>query len=175
VPKLVLHVGDSTVGGTGGLARALAARFEPEGTRYVRDAWDGVSIATFDRADKIGKMIAAHNPDVVLITLGMNDITIPSPWALDKRVAHIAKQTEGRECYWIGPPVPRKETGIVNVIRKNCAPCKFFDSSHLRLKRRRDGFHPSDEGGEQWAEVFWSFYRPASTEPRGVATAVSAP
>ncbi|MEO8876457.1 MAG: hypothetical protein ABI461_12785, partial [Polyangiaceae bacterium] len=64
------------------------------------------------------------------------------------------------------------DTGIVDVIRQNCAPCVFFDSSTLKLERRADGIHPDDKGGETWANAFWDFYR---TQPGAPSAAVNAP
>ncbi|WP_394828887.1 SGNH/GDSL hydrolase family protein [Pendulispora albinea] len=159
IPQTVLHVGDSTVGYYGGLSRALEARFKAEGAHYVHDVWTSASIVTFDHSDKFKKLIARHNPDLILITLGTNDVFIPSPQGFAHHVASIAKRTEGRECYWIGPPTWKKDTGIVEVIRQNAAPCKFFDSSLMKIQRRVDGIHPTDKGGETWAGLFWDFYR----------------
>src|SRR5262249_28543927 len=126
IPQKVLHVGDSTVGYYAGLSKALSARFKAEGSQYVADVWTSASIVTFDKSDKFKKLIAQHDPDLILITLGTNDVFIPSPQGFARYVADIAKKTEGRECIWIGPPTWKKDTGIVEVIRQNSAPCKFF-------------------------------------------------
>ncbi|WP_394850253.1 SGNH/GDSL hydrolase family protein [Pendulispora brunnea] len=159
VPSVVLHVGDSTVGYYGGLSRALSERFKAEGAQYISDVWTSASVVTFDNSDKFKKLIAKHNPDLILITLGTNDVFIPSPQGFAHHVANIAKRTEGRECIWIGPPTWKKDTGIVEVIRQNSAPCRFFDSSMMKMQRRVDGIHPTDKGGETWAGAFWEFYR----------------
>jgi len=163
-PQVVLHVGDSTVGYYGGLSKALEARFKAEGAQYVHDVWTSASLVNFDNSDKFKKLIARYNPDLVLITLGTNDVFIPSPQAFARHVVNIAKKTEGRECIWIGPPTWKKDTGIVEVIRQNSAPCKFFDSSLMKIQRRADGIHPTDQGGETWAAQFWEFYRPGGAQ-----------
>ena len=170
-PKVVLHTGDSMVGYYACLEKALAPHFESLGAKYVQDAVTSAAIVTFDRNDHFTKMLASQNPDLVLITLGANDVFLPSPQRLAKNIASIAKKTEGRRCFWMGPPVWKKDTGIVEVIRQNCAPCVFFDASSLKLERRPDGIHPDDKGGEAWATAFWDFYRaqPAASTSAGSA------
>ncbi|MEO8875708.1 MAG: SGNH/GDSL hydrolase family protein, partial [Polyangiaceae bacterium] len=150
IPKVVLHTGDSMVGYYAGLEKGLGPHFEALGSKYVQDAITSAAIVTFDKNDHFAKMLASRDPDLVLITLGANDVFLPSPQRLAKNVANIAKKTEGRKCFWISPPLWKKDTGIVDVIRQNCAPCVFFDSSTLKLERRADGIHPDDKGGETW-------------------------
>ena len=164
-PKVVLHTGDSTVGFHAGLEKALAPRFEALGARYVQDAVTSVAIVTFDHTDHFAKMLEKDDPDLVLLTLGASDVFLPTPSRVAKNVASIAKKTEGRKCYWIGPPVWKKDTGIVDVIRQNCAPCVFYDSSDLHIQRRSDGIHPTDKGGETWASAFWDFYTGGKPSP----------
>jgi lysophospholipase L1-like esterase len=139
------------------------------GAKYVQDAVTSAAIVGFDKGDHFSKMLASHNPDLVLITLGANDVFLPSPQRLAKNVASIAKKTEGRRCFWIGPPVWKKDTGIVDVIRDNCAPCIFYDSSALKLERLADGIHPDTKGAETWAAAFWDFYKTQPTAPTAEA------
>ncbi|NVL78633.1 hypothetical protein HWN78_27035, partial [Escherichia coli] len=51
----------------------------------------------------------------------------------------------------------------VQVLKDNVAPCKFYDSSGLKLQRAGDGIHPTDRGGAEWATSFWTFFRPTPT------------
>ena len=159
--KLVLHTGDSTVGAVhSGLSGALERRFDAEGTRYVREAMESASIAAVAKGKRLRDTIAKHKPDLVILTLGTNDVDVPAPWALADAVRTIAKRIgEGRDCVWMAPPVWKKDTGIVAVIRDNATPCAFFDASDLTLERLVDGFHPSDKGGEDWAAAFWAAFR----------------
>jgi acyl-CoA thioesterase-1 len=158
--KVVLHTGDSTVGGSHGLARALRARFEAEGSRYVSDTVNRASLLSRDVVGHIGASVDKHHPDLVLINLGTNEVFVPVPEALVPRIRAIVRRIGHRDCVWIGPPTWRGDKGLVDVLRDNTAPCRFFDSSNLPLERVRDGIHPTDKGGEQWAATFWSFFRP---------------
>lgn len=157
-PKVVLHTGDSMVGFYAGLEKALAPHFEALGSKYVQDAVTSASLISFDKSDHFEKMLAKTNPDLVILTLGANDVFVPSPARLAKNVQSIVKKMDGRRCFWMGPPLWKKDTGVVDVIRQNCAPCVFYDSSQLKLDRLGDGIHPNEKGAHEWADAFWDFY-----------------
>ncbi len=160
-PKVVLHLGDSMVGGYGGLTKALETKFKELGARFVRDWETSVSIATFDHEKRLQELLTKNSPDLVILTLGANDVFVPFPSALTQNVQSIARKMSagGRACYWMPPPVWKKDTGIVDVIKKNAAPCKVFDSSHMKIARAGDGIHPTDRGGADWADAFFAYYR----------------
>ena len=163
--KTVLHVGDSMVGGTLGLTKALEQRFTAEGAKFLRDYKVSESIVSYDHSPKLKSLIEKHRPDIVIITLGTNDVFVPYPAAMVQNVKSIVARVGARECYWIGPPTWKPDTGIVQVLRDNVAPCKFYDSSNLKLQRAGDGIHPTDRGGADWAQSFWTFFRPGSLAP----------
>ncbi len=173
--KVVLHAGDSMVGGDGGLTKALGAKFRAEGAKFVRDYEVSVSIGTFARTAKLKNLLVRHKPDIVILTLGANDVFIPFPQNFATHVEAIVKKIGDRECYWIGPPTWKPDSGIVAVIREHVAPCKFFDSSNLPLKRGGDHIHPTDKGGAEWAELFWSFYRGTGPAAPGLLDAGAPP
>ena len=147
------------VGGDWGLTRALQTKFDKEGAKFLRDFKVSESIVSFDKSTKLRELLTKNNPDIVILTLGTNDVFVPYPQALAPNVQNIVKRIGSRECYWIGPPLWKPDTGIVAVIRDNAAPCKFFDSSPLKLERTHDGIHPTNQGGAEWADHFWAFFR----------------
>lgn len=158
--KKVLHVGDSMVGGNWGLTRALEAKLEPEGATIVRHTKVSETLKSMDQDPTLKDLLQKHDPDIVIITLGTNDTDVPHPEVYAKHVANIAKRVGARECWWMGPP---KDAPVNKVIEENSAPCKFFDSSTLKLDRTKDGIHPNDKGGGQWASAFWTAFRAPST------------
>lgn len=164
--KTVLHVGDSMVGASGGLAKAMEARVTAAGARYVRDAKVSESIVSFDRSSRLTDLLAEHAPDVVIVTLGTNDATVPHPQAYAPNVRSIVKRLGARECYWMGPPLWRPDTGIVAMLRENVGPCRFFDASKLDIGRQGDGVHPTGSGGAKWAAHFWTFFEAQRRERR---------
>ena len=157
--KTILHVGDSMVGGTLGLTRALEQRFSAEGAKFIRDYKVSESIVSYDHSPKLKSLIEKNRPDVVIITLGTNDVFVPYPASMAGNVRNIVKRVGTTECYWMGPPTWKPDTGIVQVLKDNVAPCKFFDSSNLKLQRAGDGIHPTDRGGADWATSFWTYFR----------------
>ncbi len=155
--KTVVHTGDSMVGG--GLCKALAPRFKAEGTKFVRDVWESASISAFDDSDRIPTLMKRYSPDLVLLTLGANDVFNDHPEYMVKHIESIVKKIGHRDCIWIGPPLWKGDKGLVEVIRQHAAPCRFYDSQHLTLARAGDGIHPTEKGGEVWADAFWPFFK----------------
>ncbi len=160
--KTVLHVGDSMVGGNWGLTRALEQRFSAEGAKLIRDYKVSESIVSYDHSPKLKTLIEKNRPDIVIITLGTNDVFVPYPASMAGNIRNIVRRVGTTECYWMGPPTWKPDTGIVEVLKDNVAPCKFFDSSNLKLQRGGDGIHPTDRGGAAWAQSFWTFFRPGT-------------
>ena len=155
--SVVVHTGDSMVGG--GLCKALAPKFKAEGTKFVRDVWESASIIAFADSDRITKLMKKYDPDLVLLTLGANDVFDKHPEYMIRYIDTIVKKVGHRDCYWIGPPLWKGDAGLVGVIRDHAAPCTFFDSSDLKLQRAGDGIHPTDKGGAVWADAFWASFR----------------
>jgi hypothetical protein len=168
--KTVLHVGDSMVGGNQGLTKALEQRFSAEGARFLRDYKVSESIVSYDHSPKLKTLVEKHQPDIVIITLGTNDVFVPYPASMAGNVKNIVKRVGARECYWMGPPTWKPDTGIVQVLKDNVAPCKFYDSSSLKLQRAGDGIHPTDRGGAEWATSFWTFFRVSATSNPSAAS-----
>jgi len=155
--KVVVHTGDSMVGG--GLCKALAPKFKAEGTKFVRDVWESASIVAFAESDRLTKLMKKYDPDLVLLTLGANDVFDKHPEYMIRYIDMIVKKVGSRDCYWIGPPLWKGDAGLVGVIRDHAAPCTFYDSSHLTLQRAGDGIHPTEKGGAVWADAFWDVFR----------------
>jgi lysophospholipase L1-like esterase len=155
--RVVVHTGDSMVGG--GLCKALAPMFKSDGTKFVRDVWEAASLAAFAESDRIPKLMKKYDPDLVLLTLGANDVFDKRPEYQIRYIESIVKKVGARDCYWIGPPLWKGDAGLVDVIHEHVAPCKFYDSSHLTLQRAGDGIHPTEKGGAIWAEQFWEFFK----------------
>lgn len=157
----VLHIGDSMVGFKFGLTRALGGRFEKEGAHFFSIPVTSAGIQSFEKNTDLDDAIKKTRPDLVLLTLGANNATSPSPEYLVPSIKRVVKKVgvgPGRRCFWIGPPLWKPDkVGFVDVLAKATAPCTFFDSSKLVLERMSDGIHPTNKGGEVWAEAFYAF------------------
>jgi lysophospholipase L1-like esterase len=157
----VLHTGDSMVGG--GLCKALQPRVEAQGGKFYRDVWESGRVFQFAASNRIPKLLKKIDPDLVILTLGTNDVWMNEPDQIAKGAEKIAKIVSegGRECWWLGPPIWKPYfKGIVELLKNHVAPCTFFDATDLEMPRRPDGIHPTDKGGEVWADAFWKALYP---------------
>lgn len=163
--KKVLHVGDSMVGGTFGLTRALEKKLTPEGAKLVRRTTVSESLSSFDKGPILRDALREEKPDIVIITLGANDVLSPYPEGYGGSIERVVKRIGDRECWWIGPPriksavetTSGKTSDLVlsEVIKSHAGTCHFFDSTALKIERASDGIHPSNVGGEAWVDAFW--------------------
>ena len=161
----MLHVGDSMVGGTFGLTRALERKLTPEGAKIVRHTTVSESLSSFDKGATLRDLLRDEKPDIVIITLGANDALSPYPEGYGGAVERIVKRVGERECWWIGPPklktavaTPSGKTSEVvlsEVIQEHAGNCHFFDSTGIEMERAKDGVHPNDSGAAKWADAFW--------------------
>jgi hypothetical protein len=152
----VLHIGDSFA--VAGFAQALRPRLTALGVRYEVRAEQSSFTTTW--AGKMAKVVADTQPDLVIINLGANEVSNTDPSTHASHVRRIVRAIGDRPCVWVAPPLWRKDTGITEVIRKNSAPCRFFDTDALvtrPIPRQSDRIHPNEAGGAIWAEAFWSW------------------
>ncbi|MEZ4311005.1 MAG: SGNH/GDSL hydrolase family protein [Polyangiaceae bacterium] len=152
----VLHIGDSFL--LAGFAQALKPRMKELGVRY--EVKSEQSSFTVTWAPKMELTVANTQPDLVIINLGANEMSNTDPPAHAPAVRRIVKSIGDRPCVWVSPPSWRKDTGILDVIRENSAPCRFFDSDeHVKepIPRQSDKIHPNAEGGAIWAAAFWKW------------------
>ena len=154
---LVIHIGDSFTEAS--FEQNLRGRFFGVGARYWVKAKTPSYVPTWAFGDEMDKMLWSH-PQLVLITLGANEVDMPDPEAHVPAVrALVKKASKWGSCVWITPPLWKKDTGFMEAIRKNCAPCLYFNSDeHVKdVERQRDKIHPNEAGGAKWAAAFWDW------------------
>ncbi len=162
----VLSIGDSFV--LAGFSQALRPKLNALGARYEVKSEQASFTVTW--AGKMDQLVANMQPDLVIINLGANEMQNTNPASHAHAVRRIVKGIGGRPCVWVSPPTWRKDTGILDVIRENSAPCRFFDSDvHVKqpIPRQGDKVHPNKEGGQIWADAFWAWLHEqrAAAEP----------
>jgi lysophospholipase L1-like esterase len=154
--KVILHIGDSMVGGQAGLNRGLEQKFKAAGAKkYVSDTIVSLGISSFAQQPRFKQALARHSPDIVIITLGANDVFVPHPETFQSHIESIVKKASAHECLWISPATWKKDSGIVDMIKEHAAPCKFHDSRDMDIPRAGDRIHPTDKGGAIWADKVW--------------------
>ena len=93
----VLHVGDSFADALG---RPLKRLLEERGLRAVLAAETASYIPGWSSYGKIERLLARHDPDLVLITLGANELEIGDPAQRVRNIRRIVSIVEGRPCVW---------------------------------------------------------------------------
>lgn len=155
--KLVLHVGDSTLGFEQGLALEMATRFKAVGIRYEAITEASAGLRSFATSGKLAELVRAKKPDVVLLTLGMNNLTVAQPDEYEPDVKYLVAQIGDRPCWWIGPlSIDRPETGLIAILGRATAPCGFSNSYQLEIERQPDHIHPTQRGASRWADANWT-------------------
>jgi len=153
----VLHVGDSTLGFTQGLALEMSTRFAAIGVRYDAHTEASAGLHTFATSKRLEALIREKSPDVVLLTLGMNNLTALHPDQYEVDVRAIVEQVGTRPCWWIGPlSIDRPENGLNAILARATAPCGWSSSYDLVIERQPDAIHPTQRGASRWADAIWS-------------------
>lgn len=157
--KRVLMFGDSMV--NCGINIYLEPWFKKHGAKaYVTRSWASSTTVTWSQSKKIDTYLWKFNPDIVLITLGSNELFHPYPKMKIRPIRGILKRLRPyRQVYWIGPPAWKKDKGIIRVMRSQLPPGHFLDSSRVRMGRQKDGYHPSNRGARQWAVAIWRWIK----------------
>jgi len=161
----VLQVGDSFADALG---IELGKLLKQAGLRTSLETKTPSYIGDWAYGPVLRKALSDYNPDLVLITLGANEVEIPVPEQRVGPVQRLVKSLGDRPCVWILPPLWKKDTGVMQVIKDNAKPCQVLDSSVLvpSLPRGPDHIHPNTEGRVRWATAVFEWLKQAR-EPQG--------
>ncbi len=161
----VLQVGDSFAAALG---VELGKLLKHSGLRTTLETKTPSYIGDWAFGPVLRKAISDYNPDLVLITLGANEVEIPVPAQRVGPIQRLVKSLGGRPCVWILPPLWKQDTGVMQVIKDNASPCQVLDSSTLvpALPRGPDKIHPNSEGRVTWAAAVFEWLKHAR-EPQG--------
>jgi hypothetical protein len=161
----VLQVGDSFAAALG---VELGKLLKASGVRSSMETKTPSYIGDWAFGPELRKALADYNPDLVLITLGANEVEIPVPEQRVGPVQRLVKTLGQRPCVWILPPLWKPDTGVMQVIKDHAKPCQVLDSSTLvpDLPRGRDHIHPSTEGRALWAKAVFDWLKQAR-DPEG--------
>lgn len=163
--RKVLIVGDSM---TGWMAERLNAYGVKDGFEVATVVWDGSTIRKWGASPRLAQIIAEQKPDVVFISLGMNELFESNPQkTLGESLDHIVAAMGETPYIWIGPPSwPGHDDGriLVDWLASRLGPHKFFNSFNLDLARQsKTNPHPSRAGIIEWVDDFVEWL-PANSE-----------
>ncbi len=148
----VLHVGDSFAAALGvALNRELGA----QGVRGILRFKTSSFIPEWAGMTALTDHLVQYDPDLVIITLGANELKIEKPERRASAVKKLVAKLGGRPCVWVGIPLWTELNGLPDVIRENCAPCRYMDTNAMvpDMERVEDGVHPSTAARSAWAKV----------------------
>ena len=136
----------------GGLCRALQPRFAAEGTKFIRDVWESGSIEDFAESDRLPKLLARHDPDLVLLTLGRQRRRRDSdrlPRQEDRQDRRDDPEGGPARLRLDRPAASGGSNGrpVVEMIKAHVAPCAFFDSTDIEMQTEAGQGSPRREGG----------------------------
>jgi lysophospholipase L1-like esterase len=154
----VVHFGDSFV--NAGLQQNLRPRFRNAQTRYFVFGKTSAWLATWAHGPELDTLYWGYRPSLFLITLGANDLRFNQPELRIPVVQRIVQRLRHTPCVWIGPPDWHPgPSPMLDMIRENSAPCRYFDSNAIasKISRQSDKIHPDDAGGALWADAFWNW------------------
>lgn len=149
----ILHVGDSFAGALG---IDLNLELKKVGIKGVLRFQTSSYIPTWAWGKELDLYILQSKPDLVLITLGANELEVPDPQQRVPAIEKLVHRVGDRPCVWIAPPLwEGARRALLDVIRDHCAPCVYMESSDVvpNLPRARDKIHPSMEARKTWARV----------------------
>lgn len=149
----VLHVGDSFAAALG---ISLNKLLKQHGVKGVLKYQTASFIPNWASRKFLPLYLAQTKPDFVIVTLGANEVEMKNPEIRAGLVKRLVGRIGDLPCVWIAPPMWKEDTGILNVIRDNCAPCRFMDTNALfdtqAMPRAPDGIHPSMPARDVWAK-----------------------
>lgn len=147
----VLHVGDSFAGALG---IPLNKHLKEAGVRGVLKYRTASFIVDWAHQPALDTYLSQYHPDLVLITLGANELEIEEPERRIPAIRKIVDKVGDRPCVWVGVPLWSDEhNGLMDIVRDNAAPCRFMDSAALfpDMPRAHDRIHPTMQAREDWA------------------------
>jgi lysophospholipase L1-like esterase len=162
----ILQIGDSFAGALG---IDLNRELKEAGVRGVLKYETSTYIPTWASSKDLDHYLWKFHPDLVLITLGANELEIPDPAARAPTIHRLVGRLGGRPCVWVAPPLWQgARPALLDTIRSSCAPCLYLDSSALvpDLQRMKDHIHPAMQARKIWAKAVVDWLR-KHRDPRG--------
>jgi lysophospholipase L1-like esterase len=141
-PKRVALIGDSYAVGLGPELAKIFPDFKYEGhVGNTSSAWASHAAS----CGSCGDWLTAFKPDLVLVSLGVNDGATPNPTSYQTLVR--ALHGIGARVVWIEPP-----DGVHNAdATRRIVDSLGIQEVHTKVPLASDGLHPTSAGYAQWA------------------------
>lgn len=152
--RKALFIGDSM---TGWLSERLAAYGAENGFDVSTVVWDGSTIKKWGDAKQLASTVKAQKPDVVFVSLGMNELFEPNPQArLKTSLTKIKDAIGDTPIIWVGPPSwpgHNKGATLDSWLKSELGKDSYFSSLDLNLPRQSaKNPHPTKAGMIKWMD-----------------------
>lgn len=127
--------------------------------------WYGSNLKWWAQSDTLDKAIKRHKPNLIILTLGGNELQIKNIWDREPFLQTILKKMDGTKYLYISTPNWRKDYGLTEMVAANVPEGQFYNSTTLKLARRKDGAHPTLAASYVWADSVASWIMNQSRYP----------
>ncbi len=115
--------------------------------------WYGSTSTKWAAETRLQTSIAEYQPDLVIFTMGANELFTPVSPQRVGQVKSLITQFGTAEYIWVGPPNWKPDWGTDSLFQAQVGSAHYFVSKNLLLDRRKDGAHPTAAASEEWARV----------------------
>lgn len=161
--KYILLCGDSM---TEQMRFALDEYAKKNGHKLMTCTWYSSTTVVWSESKRLTTLIKEYKPDIILFTLGSNELFLPAVAKREKNIQDIIAEADAFKIpfIWISPPNWKDDSGITQLIEKKIGKKRFFNSSYFRerLARISDGAHPTKAAAAIWADSIVNWYRTES-------------
>lgn len=159
----ILHIGDSFAGALG---VALNEQLRAQGLKSHLKFKTASMIPDWSDGHEVLGYMLQYKPDLVLITLGANELLLPDPTQRLRAIGRLLKQVGDAPCVWVAIPLWGLDNGLMEVLRDNIGHCRFMDTNQIYpdMPRLKDKIHPTIPARKIWAEKVVEWLR-AEREP----------
>jgi len=139
------------------LGTALRDEMHKAGIQVINRVKTGSHIPVWGgRFSSVPSLLQTYNPDLVIISLGGNDVMLQDPSSRTEHVRRLVSYVGDRPCVWVAPSLWRGETGVLSIIREHSKPCRYFDTNMIApnlARTKGDPIHPSHPARRKWARI----------------------
>lgn len=148
-PQNILLLGESMVEG---LAKPFANYCAANGHEFHSVCWYSSTTRHWVLTDTLEYFLRKFNPNYVFVTIGGNEQFISNLESRREYITQIIKRIGNRKIVWLGTPAWKEDTGINKLTRELVGADRYYDASNIKMKRKKDGAHPTPESSSEWMD-----------------------
>ena len=155
--RLILLTGDSMGDGIFFALRKLRKKLAANDFEIKFVPLYSSKVRLWAESDTLTHLIEKNRPDLIIFTLGSNELFVPVTERKAKDVRKVLDELSETEFVWVGPPNWKKDWGTDSLFAAEVGPKNYFVSKDMKFKRARDGAHPTFRACEIWTDSIIRF------------------